>query len=347
LLPFPGKAIVIRLLYSGNVNKWFMSNWAFKMMGLLLVVVSLSGCAYGVLGKRTVEGIKDLNSAENAALNRSRDSLVSFLLGARRDVFNYLDSGAGRTAHNVSVGLLQGSIEALSDSGSRDMLARFFDSIITHAGSSSRIQLTIFKDSLLSDATIYRLRILLQSVMHELVVRPSENLLNMALSDHTRRQSELMLRMVVPAVLNDSTLRQLSKLRTVMLGPDTRNEIADILDAGMKVIDRHLKDSIGNTVVDIVKQSSGAIKKDAYGIFSVIGVVLLVIGVLMFILYQHYRMYKNRKLLYYLTAEIERFREVDEKMFHKLTENIRRSMMDKRMEKMLSEFLLDEKINKS
>jgi hypothetical protein len=298
----------------------------------LILMFSVSGC--GEI-KDFNKNLKDIN----LTINNTRDKVLSFLK----------DSSA-TTLHDISVGLLSGTIGYLDRPQNRDSLALFFDSIIVHTVGPTRMQLISFRDSLVSPYFVKQVRSLLQGIMNELLINPSENLLTFILSPHMQGQVNSLLRMIIPALINDSAITQIDKLRSSLLGYKMRSDVALLVDTSLGVLNYRLKNSLRPSIDSIAKESAEIISKDAkddtktitwYLIGLAFAIALFALG------FQLFKSYQKKKLLYYLTAEIEKFRNVDEDKFHVLTGNIHQTMLDQRLEGTLSKMLVNEGINKN
>lgn len=323
-----------------------MKKHPLKIFAWLLLVFALTGCANGIVGKNTNASIKTLDQDLNSSVGKIRDSVLLLVAKSRDGVFDYLKDGMESTSRNICIGILKGTIGWLDSAGNRDHLVAFVDSLVAHAGGDARFQLIAFRDSLLSNNFIAHFRSLLRGVMQEVILNPSEQLVNFALGDPTRRHIDSLLGMIIPAVLNDRALRQIGKLRNLLLGPEMKKDIASLIDTGMLVVNARLKNPLAGTINGIVNDTGDTVKKDAYPIMYSLIAAAILIGLSVFFI-QQYRINKKKKILYYLTSEIERFRKVDESKFHTLTGNIRQAMLDHQLEGSLSKMLADEGINKN
>ena len=315
-----------------------MNNRLIITCFFFMSVALFYGCANGVFGKKTNTNIKALN----ATLNDSREEILA-----------YLKDSLGKTTHDISIGILQGTIGYLDDEKNRDAFAGFIDSVIHHSVGRTRIELITLRDSLLSPYFITQTKTLLRGVVNELVVNPSENLLTFVLSNHTQGQLNSLLRMIIPALINDDAIHQIDELRNVLVGYKMRKDVASILDTSLVVLNYRLYNNIRPTLDSIVSQnvrtisseSQDFITRNARPIMWSLIATAIVIGLIVFFVQQN-RVNQKKKLAYYLTAEIENFRNVDEAKFHVLTKNIRDTMISHRLEGDLSKMLVDEGINK-
>jgi hypothetical protein len=321
-------------------------NHSIKTIASFLLAATLAGCANGIVGKNTNANLKAIDTTLTAAVGKLRDSVILIVNRSRDGVFDYLKTGTEATSRDICIGVLKGTIGWLDAPENRDRLALLIDSLVTHAGGSARTQLIAFRDSLLSEKFILRIRSLLRGVMQEVVLNPSEDLVNFALGDHTRRQLDSLLEMVIPAILNDRGLAQIEKLRHILLGAQMKKDIAALIDTSMMVVNNRLDSPIRKTINSIVNDSTDSVQKHAYAImYSLIAAAILISLAVFFI--QQYRLNQNKKILYYLTSEIEKFRDVDPDKFKTLTGNIRKTMLDQQLEGSLSKLLVEEGINKN
>lgn len=321
-----------------------MKQHLLKQWAWLLLVFALTGCANGIVGKNTNANIHALDQDLNASVGKIRDSVLLVVSKSRDGIFDYLKDGMESTSRNICIGILKGTIGWLDSAGNRDHLVAFIDSLVSHTAGDARFQLIAFRDSLLSNNFIAHFRSLLRGTMQELILSPSEELVNFALGDPTRRHIDSLLEMVIPAVLNDRALRQIEKLRHILLGPEMKKDIAALIDTSMLTLNDDLKGPLRTTISSIVNDTGDTVKKDAYPIMYSLIAAAILIGLAVFLI-QQYRINKKKKILYYLTSEIEKFRNVDEGKFHTLTANIRQTMLDNQLEGPLSKMLAEEGIN--
>ena len=317
-----------------------------RTIACLLLLSALTGCANGIVGRNTNANIKALDTTLASAVGKIRDSVILVVNKSRDGVFDYLKTGTESTSRDICIGVLKGTIGWLDAPENRDRLALLVDSLITHAGGSARFQLIAFRDSLLSEKFILRIRSLLRGVMQEVILNPSEELVNFALGDHTRRQLDSLLEMVIPAVLNDRGLAQIEKLRHILLGAAMKRDIAALIDTSMLVVNNRLDSPIRKTINSIVNDSTDSVRRNAYPIMYSLIAAAILIGLAVFFI-QQYRLNQKKKILYYLTNEIEKFRKVDEGKYKTLTGNIRQTMLDNQLESSLSKILVEEGINKN
>jgi hypothetical protein len=323
-----------------------MNHHPLRHLAILALVFAFTGCANGIVGKNTNANIHALDTTLAHAVSGIRDSVVLVVNNSRNAVFDYLKNNTGATSRDISIGILKGTIGWLDSTGNRDALALFIDTLITHTGGAARRQLIAFRDSLFSLTFISRIRSLLHGVMQEAILNPSEDLVNFALSDHFRRQLDSLLEMVIPAILNDRGLTQIAKLRSILLGPEMKKDIASLIDTSMLVINSRLDSPIRKTIDGIVTDNTDTVRKNAYPIMYSLIAAAILIGLGVFFI-QQYRLNQKKKILYYLTTEIEKFRNVDEGKFHVLTGNIRQTMLDQQLEGSLSKLLTEEGVNKN
>lgn len=319
----------------------------FYPVRLVIVAVLLfimAGCANGILGKKGVGAVNGLTGAVNTTTTKVTDVVTQ----TRNQILAYLKDSAGVTSREITMGVLQGTIGYLDDSANRVLLMQFIDDLITHAVGPAREQLIELKDSLLDQKFVAQVSSLAHNLMHELVLEPSRDLVqNVVLGKTTREGLEALLRMPIPAILNDSAIRQICKLRECLLGLGLKRDIAGLLDTALWVANRRLDTPLRKTIVSIVKESSDAIKHQANDILYVIIGGVILISLIIFAL-QWWLLYKRKRMMFYITNEIEKFRKTSgEQNFQQLTGQIRATMLDKRLEGDLRRFLYKEGINKT
>jgi hypothetical protein len=310
------------------------------------IVLGISGCADGIVGKNTNQNIHSLSNTVDGTVIKTRDSVLYVITRTREELLNYLKSGTRETANSISIGILQGTIGYLDSAENRDRLALFMDSLITHTIGSARVQLIAFRDSLLSEKFINRTRSLLRGVVQELIVHPSEDLVNFALSDHTRLQLDALLEMIVPALLNDKALFRIEKLRSTLVGANMRKDVAGLIDTALITVNNQLKGELGKNLKTDLSQDADVITARARTIIIILAIAVIVVAAAIFF-FQQRRLNEKKQMLFYVTKEIENFRNVDPDKFQTLTGNIRQTMLDKQLEGPLRKFLQEEGINKT
>jgi hypothetical protein len=315
----------------------------FRLAMYPALLLLLAGCANGIVGKNTNKNIQALNGTVNKTVTTVSDLITK----SRGDILDYLKDSTRSTSRGIFMGILEGTIGYLDDPTNRKQLMHFIDDLIAHAVEPAREQLIEFKDSLLDHRFVGQLSGLAHNLMHELLVQPSTDLLHLVLDKRTRDGLDALLRIPIPAILNDSAIIQIGKLRDTLLGPGMRNDLAGLADATLWVINKRLDTPLHQTIVSIVEDSAKKGRRQADQIlYLVIGGVILVS--LIIFAFQRYLLYKRGQVLFYVTNEIEKFRTTaGEADFQKLTGQIRKTMLDKRLEGNLRQFLYKEGINKT
>lgn len=309
-----------------------------------LLIILISGCGYGIIGKKTTAAIQHLDKDVNTSIGLGRDTVVKYFVQTRDSLLNYLRMNSLQEAHDLSIGLLQGTVGYLDEPANRDRLALLFDSLITHAGAAARVQLIKFKDDLLDDRFIAQVRALLRGVMNELIQNPVGNLLNVALSDHTRRQLDYLLQMIVPAILNDSAIGQLGKLKNVLLGVNMKKDIASWTDTMMVVANERLDHTFRPTIKSIVEENSGVIRRNAGWIITGLCILVIVVSLAVFFIQQK-RVNLSKSLLHQVTVQIENLKQEDRNSYNLLTNNIHQAMLNHELEGKMSGFLRENGIS--
>lgn len=315
----------------------------FRLAMYPVLLFVLSGCANGIVGKNTNKNIQALNSTANKAVTTVNDLITK----SRENILDYLKDSTRYTSRGISMGILEGTIGYIDDPVNRKQLMDFIDDLIAHVVGPTREQLILLKDSLLDPKFVGQLSGLAHNLMHELLVQPSSDLLHLVLKKETRDQLDALLRIPIPAILNDSAIIQIGKLRDTLLGPGMRNDLAGLVDATLWVINKRLDTPLHQTIVSIVEDSAKKGRRQADQLlYLLIGGVILVSLIIFAI--QRYLLYKKNQVLFYVTNEIEKFRKTaGEADFQKLTGQIRQTMLDKRLEGDLRQFLYKEGINKT
>lgn len=311
---------------------------------MLLASGLLTSCASGIFGKNTVAAVNKLDDNVVKSLAQLQDTVNKDVTSTRDEIFDFLRNHSEKEAHDISVGLLEGTIGYLDDPQNCDCLAQCLESLINHAGTAARSQLIQFKDELLDPIFIRQSRQFLNGIVQELLLHPTENLLNLALSDRTRNQLARMLRMLIPAVLNDSAIGQIGKLRNVLLGDNMKRDIASWVDTSLVVANYRLDSTLRPTIDRIVKDNGGVIRRYAGAIISGLIVLTIIIGLVVYWV-------KNRQVSQYqtmlndVTLQIEGLRNSDPARYQQLTGDIQRSMLSKGLEGQLNRFLKDRHIS--
>ena len=312
-----------------------------------IVLLLATGCANGIVGKNTNKNIADLNTTV-----RQTDSTLSRLItDSRNDVLNYVKDSTRKTTRDISMGILEGTIGYVDDSVNRKNLIELIDQLIDHAGGHTRVQLITLRDSLINQRFIDHVSRLAHGLMHELIVQPGTDLLNVVLGQTTRRNLDALLRMPIVALVNDSAIGQIGKLRDALLGPGMKRSIAGLVDTALIALNARLDTPLRHTIVDIVQQASKKVgdegKKDVNSILYVIIGGIILIAVVLFVL-QQLKLREKKRMLYCVTREIEDFRKTNtEANFQQLTGHIRDRMLDEGLEGKLRKFLYETGINKT
>jgi hypothetical protein len=313
----------------------------------VFVATLATGCANGLIGKNTNKNIAALNTTV-----RQTDSTVSRLItDSRGDILDYIKNGTRKTTRDISIGILEGTIGYVDDSANRRNLIALIDELIDHAGSHSRAQLIAFRDELINQHFIDQVSRLAHELMRELIVQPGTDLINVVLGSTTRKHLDAILRMPIVALLNDSAIGQIGKLRDVLLGIGMRRNIAGLVDTALVTLNARLDTPLRHTIIDIVQQASKKVgqegKNDVNSILYVIIGGILLIAIVMFVL-QQLKLRQKNQMLYSVTREIEDFRKTNtEANFQQLTGQIRERMLDQGLEGKLRKFLYETGINKT
>jgi len=314
---------------------------------LILSLHVLTGCSNGIFGKNGVHSINQAVGSVNQldkTISHSVDEASATVVSTRDSLLYFLRYNSATVAHDVSMALLKGTIGYLDDPGNRDALAHFLDSIITHTASPIRRQLILFRDSLLDEVFIRRTQQLLRGIMQELVVRPTANLLDMLTNDTRRQQLSNLLGMVIPSILNDSSIRQISKLRSALLGLDMKKDIAGWVDTALYVANRRLDSTLRPTIHSIVDENTSTIRKNAGWIITGLSIMAIIIGLVIYFV-QHKKVMLNKNMLHYVTLQIEQMKDTDKGKYDELTTKIQRTMQNHQLEGQLNKFLKEERIS--
>jgi hypothetical protein len=308
---------------------------------LLLALPLLEGCAYGILGKKTTQ---TLDTSITASVAKLRTDAVQTINETRDTLLNFLRYNSEKEAHDLSVGLLQGTIGYLDAPENRDNLAHFLDSVITHSTSAARVQMMLLKNDLLGAETAGQVRTLLRGAMQELVLHPADNLLTLALSNGTQRQLNQLLSMIIPAALNDSAIGQIGKLRSVLLGYNMKKDIAGWVDTALIVANRRLDSTLRPTIHSIVDENTSTIKKYAGSIITGLIVLAIIIGLVIYFI-QHKKVLLNKSMLHQVAVQIERLKSSDPNRYEQLTGSIKEAMQNNQLEGDMNRFLKEERIS--
>jgi tetrahydromethanopterin S-methyltransferase subunit G len=314
-----------------------------QLLAFAAAVLAFVGCANGIVGKNTNKNIADLTST----VNKTDTVLSRLITDSRNDVLDYIKNGTRKTTRDVSMGILEGTIGYIDDPINRKNLIDLIDSLIDHAIGKSRVQLIALRDELVNDHFIGQVSKLAHELMHQLIVQPGTDLLNVVLNPNTRRQLEALLQMPIAAVLNDRAIGQIAKLRDTLLGTSMKRNIAGLVDTALLTLNARLETQLTPTITKLTDQIGKQGKNDVNGILYVIIGGVILIAIVIFVL-QELRVRHNKKMLYYVTREIENFRKTNsEANFQQLTGHIRETMLNQRLEGDLRKFLYEEGINKT
>jgi len=201
-----------------------------------------------------------------------------------------------------------------------------------------------FKNQLLGKESIDQVRQLLRTIMQELIVHPTENLLTIALSDTPRQQLNKLLRMVIPAIINDSAIGQIGKLREVLLGYNMKKDIAGWVDTALYVTNARLDSPLRKTINSIVDQNTSTIKKNAVPIIIGLIILAIVIGLVIYWV-QHQKVQLNQSMLQQVTMKIEELKTIDPARYTQLTASIQQAMLNHELEHHMNSFLKERKIS--
>ena len=316
----------------------------FKIIGFTLfigcVMASQSCSEYGIVGKQTIAGV-----------NRSVDTLSRDINSLKRDIINYLNNDLDQTLRKSVVSMLNGVIESLGNPENRKGLDSLIGGLINTAGGDARRQLLAFQNGLLNPYFVNQLRITLRDIMNEVVVTPTTRLLDSVTGDNTRNHLDKLLRMIVPALLNDSAIGQINTVRSALLGPPMQKDLAGLIDTALGTVNARLGSgtSLKQNIHEMVTQNVDTIGQKAINIFIIIGVIVLALGLVFY--YLHARLLKKKNdMLFTVSNSIEEFRKMDktkdQEHFHELTATIHDNMVKAQLEEDMKKFLIQKNINK-
>jgi len=314
---------------------------------LILSLSVLTGCSNGIFGKNGVSAINHAVGAVNqldTTLGRSVVNATNIVNCTRDSLLFFLRYNSASVAHDFSMALLKGTIGFLDDPANRDALAHFLDSIITHTASPIRRQLILFRDSLFDQVFITHTQQLLRGIMQELVVRPTSNLLDLLTNDTRLGQLHKLLYMIIPSVLNDSSIAQIGKLRSALLGLQLKKDIAGWVDTALYVANRRLDSTLRPTIHSIVDENTSTIRKNAGWIIAGLSILAIIIGLVIYFV-QHKKVMLNKRMLHYVTLQIENMKDTDKGKYDELTTKIQRTMQNHQLEGQLNKFLKEERIS--
>jgi hypothetical protein len=315
-----------------------------RLLVIFILTTQLVACDYGLIGKKTAAKVDNLDATVATTVDKARDSVMDYLVKTRVELLNYLRNNSTKEAHDLSVGIMQGVIGYLDSAQNRDNLALFFDSVITHVGSAARMQLIGFKDQLLDPVFIGQTQVLLRGIMRELLIHPADNLLNLALADHTRNQLDKMLQMAIPALLNDRAIDQVARVRNTLLGQNMKRDIASWVDTALLVANFRLDSTLRPTIHKIVDDNTSTIRKNANWIIAGLVALIIVVGLVVYFV-QRKKVLLQRSLLRQVTLQIERLKRTAPDHYTALTTKIKDAMDQTGLEPHMSQFLTDEHIH--
>jgi len=331
---------------------------AALIMPLILITLCLpmSGCNYGVFGKKGAPLVAHLDQTLGTSVDtvvKEIDSTQKHVLGTLNDtrnaIFDFLVHHTKKEAHDISVGILQGTIGYLDKTKNRDALAEWLETIINHTVGPAREQLIQLRDQLLDPIASKKLGKLLHAVMYDLVLDPAANLLNLVLSDTTRRQLDKMLSMIIPAMLNDSAIKQIGKLREALLGVDMKKDLASLVDTVLLVANHRLDSPIRGTIDKIVNDNTSNIKKNAVPIIIGLTLLAIIVGLVIY-LYMRQQVKLHQEMLTQVTMQIEEMNKTgtqlhNPEVYENLTDSIADAMKRQGLEIQMNKFLKDRGIS--
>jgi len=312
-----------------------------KTICLLLLIVwgasiqSNAQGTYGIFGKKTVDAVTDTLSKD--------------INGLKKDVLIYLSDSLSKTANKAAIGILDSVIRILGDDKNQKRINTLMDGLIKNSVGSTRQELITFKDSLLDTKFRKQLGSTLQIIMNDMVVNPSERLIDYATGDQTREHLDKLLRMIVPATLNDSAIKRVNDLRTALLGDAMKKDISGLVDTALGTVNSRLKGDLGTNLNKAVAQNTKTVGVEIKDIILYACIAILILGLIFYFLYSR-MMKKKNDMLFTLSNSIEEFRKDDgtpnQANFHKLTSEIRENMVRMQLEEDMKNFLIKKNINK-
>jgi hypothetical protein len=331
-----------------------MTRKSFRNPLLPLILITLllpaAGCNYGVFGKKMAPVITHLdNTLQHSVdttvrvIDRARADVLSTLNVTRDTIFDFLKNHTEKEAHDISVGILEGTIGYLDQKENREALADWLKAIINSTVGPLREQLITLRNQLIDPKATKNLRILLQGIMQDLILDPTASLLNTALGDKTRGNLDRMLRMLIPAVLNDSAISQIGKLRDTLLGFGMKKQIAGLVDTALLVANARLENPIGKTISKIVDDNTHRISNLAWLLI----VVILLAGAVVAYFF-HLKVKQREDMLSQVTLQIEQLNKpgtAQENQYKDLTGRISKAMATRNLEVEMNKFLKDRNIS--
>jgi len=334
-----------------------MTRKSFRNPLLPLILITLllpaAGCNYGVFGKKMAPVITHLDNTLDksvgstvGAIDNARADILNTLNVTRDTIFDFLKNHTEKEAHDISVGILEGTIGYLDQKENRQALADWLEAIINSTVGPLREQLITLRNQLIDPKATKNLRILLKGIMQDLVLDPTASLLNIALGDKTRGNLDRMLRMLIPAVLNDSAISQIGKLRDTLLGFGMKKQIAGLVDTALLVANGRLENPLGKTIAKIVDDNTRRISNTALLIIVALGlgIVLLVFGA--YLLRQKVK--QREDMLSQVTLQIEQMNKPGTELqnqYNVLTKSIATAMATRNLEVEMNKFLKDRNIS--
>ena len=326
------------------------------LMVLTALLLPSLGCNYGIFGKKGAPLVSHLDhtigtSIDTAVgeIDKTRADVLATLNDTRNAIFDFLIHHSKKEAHDISVGIMQGTIGYLDKPKNRDALAAWLETIIDHTVGPAREQLIQLRDQLLDPAATKKLSKLLQAVMHDLVLDPAASLLNMVLSKNTRDQLDQMLRILIPALLNDSAITQIGKLREVLLGNDMKKDLAGLVDTVLLVANRRLDSPLSCTIHKIIHQNSKDISSTAWSIIIGLSLLAIIVGLVIW-WNMHQKVQLNQDMLTQVTMQIEEMNKPgtdlhNPDVYQNLTDSIADAMKRRNLEIQMNKFLKDRGIS--
>jgi hypothetical protein len=319
---------------------------------LITLLLPATGCNYGIFGKKMAPVITHLDNTLGKSvdttvgvIDKTRADVLNTLNATRDAIFDFLINHSRKEAHDISVGILQGTIGYLDKEDNRKALAAWLAAIINSTVGPAREQLILLRDQLLDPRATKNLRILVQGIMHDLILDPTASLVNIALGERTRGELDSMLRMLIPAILNDSAIGQIAKLREALLGFDMKKQIAGLVDTALLVANGRLDSPIRYSIRAIVKENTKTLSGTAWALLIGLGLIAVIVALLL-----RQRIKQREDMLSQVTMQIEQMNTTGTKLhnpdaYKRLTESIAHAMAGRNLEVQMDKFLKDRKIS--
>jgi hypothetical protein len=320
---------------------------------LITLLLPAAGCNYGVFGKKMAPVITHLDNTLGKSvdttvrvIDKARADVLNTLNATRDTIFDFLKNHSEREAHDISVGILEGTIGYLDQKENRQALADWLEAVINSTVGPVREQLITLRNQLIDTNATKNLRLLLQGIMKDLVLNPTASLLNIAIGDKTRGNLDRMLRMLIPAILNDSAIGQIAKLRDTLLGFSMKKQIAGLVDTALLVANGRLDSPIGKTISKIVDDNTHRISNAAWLIIIALGLGILAMAFGAYLLRQ--RIKQREDMLTQVTMQIEQMNKPGTELqnqYKDLTKSIAHAMATRNLEVQMNKFLKDRNIS--